>query len=301
MQPFRKGAQRLVTAYNFFIEKGETEKARNVAKRIVGFHNQAARVQGQLALAALERGDLRATSKLVTDAYNENIMDGNTIEAQPTPRGTVMYKTNNKEFAQQQGELGAQQLWSLASGMADGSAFLDSMTDLAATAKSKGKGSYSSDVKAAAQAKKAYDELRRELGSDPIEDAEKKQLSDAYSAYEAAMSMAEPAAEKTKRPRKVLEEDLARTYRNTSVPPPAQAVPEAPAEEESNARWWFPAPAVAAYDYMTGSGEPAAPPQQAIPAQPGAPAQAPAPAAAPAPVPAAAAPPPRRPAAHLAV
>jgi hypothetical protein len=210
MQPFRKGAQRLVTAYNFFIEKGETEKARNVAKRIVGFHNQAARVQGQLALAALERGDLRATSKLVTDAYNENIMDGNTIEAQPTPRGTVMYKTDNKAFAQQQGELGAQQLWSLASGMADGSAFLDSMTDLAATAKSKGKGSYSSDVKAAAQAKKAYDELRRELGSDPsvLEDAEKKQLSDAYSAYEAAMAKAETAAEKTKRPRKVLEEDL---------------------------------------------------------------------------------------------
>ena len=240
MEPYRKGAQRLVTAYNFFVEKGETEKARNVAKRIVAFHNQAARVQGQLAQAAIERGDLRAASKLVTDAYNENIMDGKTIEAQPTPRGTVAYKTDNEAFAQQQGEIGAQQLWALASGAADGSAFLDAMTDLAATAKSKG--SYSADVKAAAQARKSYEELKRKFdsNSDILEEEELKplraQLSDAYSAYEAALKKAETAAEKTKRPRKVFEEDLARTYRNTSVPPPAeQALPEAPAEESGGA------------------------------------------------------------------
>jgi hypothetical protein len=288
MEPYRKGAARLVTAYNFFMEKGETEKARNVAKRIVGFHKQAAQTRGKLAMAALERGDLRAASKLVTDAYNEDIIDGSTMEAAPTPRGTVMYKTNNTEFAQQQGEIGAQELWTLAGQVADGSAFIDRMTDLAATSKSKGKGSYTKDVREAALAKKNYDTAKKQFDMMDFEDGSEEakalraELSGAYDTYQKALEKAETAAEKTKRPRKVLLDDLGREYRSASVAPPAeQAVPEEP-EEKSDGSWWNPSTFSEGVNRAINSTIPGGgdwfgiqSSKQAVPAQP-APQQAPA-------------------------
>jgi hypothetical protein len=245
MEPYRKGAARLVTAYNFFVEKGDMEKARNVAKRIVGFHKLAAQTQGNLAMAALERGDLRAASKLVTDAYNENVFDGNTLEAAPTPRGTVMYKTNNKNFAQEQGEVGAQELWALAAKVADGSAFIDSMTDLAATAKSKGKGSYSKDVAEAARARNQLEALvaKRETVDDEKQLAEiEKQIAAQQETVMSTLEKARNAARLTKRPQEVFEKDYLRALKvepDFAIPAAGGAAPEAP-EEKSDGSWWNP-------------------------------------------------------------
>lgn len=290
MEPYRKGAARLVTAYNFFVEKGDMQKARNVAKRIVAFHKLASQTQGNLALAALERGDLNAASKLVTDAYNENVPDGKTIEATPTPRGTIAYKTNNEDFAQQQGEIGAQELWALASKVADGSEFIDRMTDLAATAKSKGKGSYSNDVAEAARARNQLDALvaQRESVDDEAQLAElDKQIAAQQKTVMSTLEKARKAARLTRRPQEVFEKDYLRALKvepDFAIPAAGAAtaaVPEAPQGSSGFGSYLGMVEGAtpqgigrrigaAIGDYFTGGDEPAAQPapQQAAPARP---------------------------------
>lgn len=255
MEPYRKGAVRLVEAYKFFVEKGDIEKARKIAGEIIKFNQQASMTLGQLALAAIERGDLQSASKLVADAYDQ-VPDGGKIEAQPTPKGTIAYKIDKEGTARQQGEIGARELWGLASKVADGSAFLERMTALAAEGtpgaapagktsgetKTGGKrGSYKADVATAAKARKIYDTLNgryetavKDFGADSEEAAAlKQQVSDAASAYNTAWEKAQRAAEKTKRPTSVLDKDFKLQLGKVVVDPTEiePAIPEAPAAE----------------------------------------------------------------------
>lgn len=303
MEPYRKGAARLVEAYNFFVEKGDVEKARKIAGEIIKFNRAASMTLGQLALAALDSGDLQAASKLVADAYDQ-VPDGGKAEAQPTSKGTIAFKIDREGYARQQGEIGARDLWALASKVADGSAFLERMTALAAEgtptsesnkpAEGKGKkrGSYTADVAAAAKARKIYDTLNDRyesmLDGGATEEevaALKKQVSDAAKAYTAAREKAQRAAEKTKRPPSVLEKDFKAQLGAVALDPAElePAIPdEAPVDDrgvwQRNAPYW-----------LGGRDAPAAAPapEEALPTQP-----APAPAAAPA-APPASGPPPR--------
>lgn len=227
-----KGAKTLVEAYKFFTSKGDAVKAKKIAGQIIKFNQMASMTQGQMALEALRQGDLVSASKLITDAYNENVPDGGSIEATPTPKGTVLYKIDRAGYAQQQGELGAKQMWELASGVADGSQFVQRMAALAGEAtadpnepgpvvtdgskpKSK-KRSYSTDVAAAAQARKSldivqkqYDQAVADFGADSDEaKALSGQLSAASGAWDSAWKTAQKAAKATKRPRKVLLTDF---------------------------------------------------------------------------------------------
>lgn len=293
MEPYRKGAARLVEAYNFFVEKGDVEKARKIAGEIIKFNRAASMTLGQLALAALDSGDLQAASKLVADAYDQ-VPDGGKAEAQPTPKGTIAFKIDREGYARQQGEIGARDLWGLASKVADGSAFLERMTALAAEGtptsgsnnpaggKGKKRGSYTADVAAAAKARKIYDTLNDRyesmLDGGATEEevaALKKQVSDAAKAYTTAREKAQRAAEKTKRPPSVLEKDFKAQLGAVALDPAElePAIPdEAPVDDrgvwQRNAPYW-----------LGGRDAPtAAPaPEEALPTQP-----APAPAAAPA-------------------
>jgi hypothetical protein len=244
-----KGAKTLVNAYKFFMEKGDAVKAKKIAGQIIKFNQMASMTQGQLALDALRAGDLVSASKLVSDAYNENVPDGGSIKAEPTPNGTVLYKIDRAGFAQQQGELGAKQMWELASGVANGSQFIQRMSALAGEAtvdpnepgpvvtdesKSKGKKrTYSADVATAAQARKSLDAVQKkhdQAVADGYTEEElapiSEQLSAANTAWDAAWKTAQKAAKATKRPRKTLIEDLRRESSVALPGQPAEATEE---------------------------------------------------------------------------
>lgn len=242
MEPYRMGAARLVDAYKFFIEKGDVDKARNIAKQILDFNREASMTLGQLALAAIERGDLQSASKLVTDAYDQ-VPDGGKIETQPTSKGTIAYKIDREGFAQQQGEIGARELWGIASKVADGSAFIERMTALAGEGtpgaaatgkgeKSKKRGSYTADIADAARAQKDYESFVARYEEASVEDKRKmrEELKRFRDAADRALARAQTAGKKTGRPADTVSKDLANALKSTisALPPePPADKPEA--------------------------------------------------------------------------
>lgn len=240
MEPFRKGAARLVDAYNFFIEKGDVEKARKIAAKIIKFHQQASMTRGQLALEALRQGDIPSASKLITDAANEDVPDGVTVSVQPTQSGTVAFKIDKEGQAVQQGELDAQQMWELAAGVADGSQFLKRMAVLAgqgdptSPGNPQGKGkkrSYRATVREAAEATKQYDSLLKAYEEEVDPERQKElyaTLKKAYTAKEKALAAARRGADATGRDLDRLNKDLAAALKAA-----AGALPPDPNAEET--------------------------------------------------------------------
>lgn len=251
MEPYRKGAARLVNAYNFFVEKGDVNKARKIAAQILKFDQMATMTLGNLAQTAIEQGNLRGASKLVSDAYNNHIPDGGKMEAQATPRGTIAYKIDAAESGRQQGEISAQQLWQLAGGIANGSEFIKSMEVLAgrapATSESNdgapaGKGkkrSYTQTVAEAAEAMNRFEDLSSAYAEATAEE-KKKLYADLKASREAAdkaYATAVRGAKATKRKPGDLQKDLSAARKNAMGALPED--PNAPAsEEESGGSWW---------------------------------------------------------------
>jgi len=131
MPPNYKGAARLATAYQYFMDRGDVERAANVAQRIVLFDKMASMTRGRLAQHALQMGDVNSASTLIEDAYNENIPDGQKLSVTPNQNGTVNYNLTNNGKTVQNGTASPQDLWKIAAGVADGSEFVKSMANIA--------------------------------------------------------------------------------------------------------------------------------------------------------------------------
>lgn len=276
MEPWVKGAARLYYAYNYFIEQGQPEKARNVAKRIVAFDKMASQTLGHLARTAVEQNDLVSGSKLVTDAYNENIPDGNKMTAQPTPKGTVLYKIERKGKVIQQGEATSRQLWEMAGKIADGSEYIRRMGRIAqeagasseggAAPKGKVKRSYPETVRDAAKALVELEDLETSLAdtSQLSEDqlkALQKEYADKRKTVEVLMNRAERVRAGVNRSPEEFDKDFLAAKRAAKGRAIPAALPEEPKEEPGWFSGWF-----------GGDEAPAA--EQAVPATPPAPARA---------------------------
>lgn len=248
LAPYRKGAARLVEAYNFFVEKGEPDKARKIAAQIIKFDQMASQTLGTLAQTAAEQNDVVSASKLLTDAYNEHLPDGNTLTTQPTEKGTVLFKIERDGKVVQQGEADTRQIWEMAGKVADGSEFLKRMARLAneggtsqgkdAPAK-KGKRSYPADLRAAAKAANEIEALQGEIETLQAEGVEEgseeltqlqKQFNTKLREAEAAMARAEQSREKTGRPMDVFEKDFINARKASKQTALPEAFPEAPAD-----------------------------------------------------------------------
>ena len=255
------GAKKLVWSYNFFAQKGDTVKARKIATQIMEANKEATKLQGILALESLRAGDLQSASKLVTDAANENIPDGVTIEAEPTAKGTILYKIDKGGYAKQQGEIGAAEMWKLATGMADGSMYIKRMAALAGEAsvgedepvvtsdgKKKVTRNWDEAVMDAAQAKvdlkaaeERFNKAKDLYGDAPEDDEGKAGLAAAETAVEAsrkafakAMGTITRGAKKTGRKTS----DIAKALRDADAlvtPGGRKAEAEAPPEEGAEA------------------------------------------------------------------
>jgi hypothetical protein len=130
---YMKGAARLSEAFSYYMDRGEIERAANVAKRILLFDKQASQTRGFMAQQALEQGDTASAARLISDAYNENIPDGQQLKTVLNPDGSVSYTVMKGDEVVQQGTANTEQLWAMAAKVKDGSEFLNRMAKLAQT------------------------------------------------------------------------------------------------------------------------------------------------------------------------
>jgi hypothetical protein len=236
LQPYMKGAARLATLYQFALDKGDTEAAQQVAKRILQYNMMAAKTQGTLAMQALQKGDLQSGTKLLADAY-DNVPDGQHLDYNLTKDGNVQYKVMNGEQVVQQGVANTAQLWGMAKGVASGQEFLTRMAHIAGEGdeKSGRKMSYSQAVDAAGTASKRYEELLAKY-NDSSDDEKKTMYADLKAAdaqNQKAMKDAQYVAQKSGNKSGTLSKDITARRRALDT-----ALPEDPNASEQGGRTW---------------------------------------------------------------
>lgn len=124
MDPFIRGRARLGMAYDYYISRGEPEKAANVTKRILLFDKMASQARGKIAMQLINSGNPDKGAQVLVDAYNENIHDGSTIEVKPTGGGNFSFTVMKDGKVVDQGQGAAADLATMAGGVANGSEFI---------------------------------------------------------------------------------------------------------------------------------------------------------------------------------
>jgi hypothetical protein len=123
MSPWDRGRARLGAAYEYFVSRGEPEKAAKVAQRILLFDKMASQTRGQLAVQMISGGDAPNGAKVLVDAYNENIHDGSVLDVKQLPDGRYGFTVTKDGKVVQQGAGTAADLAALAGNVANGSEF----------------------------------------------------------------------------------------------------------------------------------------------------------------------------------
>lgn len=124
MEPWNKGRARLAFAYDFFVSRGEPEKAANVAKRILLFDKMASQARGKIAVQLITSGKAADGARVLVDAYNENIHDGSLLDVKPMQDGRFGFTVTKDGKVVQQGAGTAAELAALAGNVANGSEFV---------------------------------------------------------------------------------------------------------------------------------------------------------------------------------
>lgn len=123
---YMKSAAMLAEGYNYFMERGQPEKAVRFAKQILVTQKQMSQTLGNLALNAMEQGDVQNACKLFNDACNK-FPSANEISVQPGQANSLIYTVKDAGKVVDQGQMNTQQFWELATGVSDGSLFIKQM------------------------------------------------------------------------------------------------------------------------------------------------------------------------------
>lgn len=120
---YMKSAAMLAEGYNYFMERGQPEKAVRFAKQILVTQKQMSQTLGNLALNAMEQGDVQSACKLFNDACNK-FPSANEISVQPGQANSLIYTVKDAGKVVDQGQMNTQQFWELATGVSNGSLFI---------------------------------------------------------------------------------------------------------------------------------------------------------------------------------
>lgn len=123
---YLKGAAVLGSAYTYFLENGEPEKAAKIARGILITNKQMTQTLGALAQAAVERGDMESAAKLMSDAGN-GFPSGQKFDVKTDEAGNVRYSIMEKGEVLKEGTLDTEQFWQMAAKVKDGSMYLEEM------------------------------------------------------------------------------------------------------------------------------------------------------------------------------
>lgn len=176
LTPGQRSAARLSAIYQFYGDDPDT--AADASARLLLREKWVSQARGGLALQALEQDDVKSAAKLVADAYNENLPDGNTIHVKvdPVDKGVVFQQLNEMQEKIFGGKVDKSQLVQLASNTADGSIFTSRLAQVAAMAdKKRGAGTGAAvDPSAFNAAKANYLALSEAEDADPeaVQEAE---------------------------------------------------------------------------------------------------------------------------------
>ena len=169
LTPGQRSAARLSAIYQFYGDEPDT--AADAAARLLLREKWVAQTRGALALQALEQDDTQSAAKLVADAYNENLPDGNTIHVKvdPADKGVVFKQLNELQEEMFGGKVDKRDLVQLAANTADGSIFTSRLAQVAAMADKKRGGGAAGKIDPSAfnAAKANYLALSKDENADP--------------------------------------------------------------------------------------------------------------------------------------
>lgn len=123
MDNWSKGRARLGYAYDYFVQRGEPEKATKVAQRLLMFDKMASEARGKIAVQLINGGDPGKGATVLMDAYNDNIHDGSTIDVKPAADGQFSFSISKEGKVVNEGTGSTSQLAELAGSVANGSEF----------------------------------------------------------------------------------------------------------------------------------------------------------------------------------
>jgi len=124
--PHMKSAATMSAAYNYFMERGEQDKAVRAAKGLLVAERRMTQTLGQLGLQAFEDGNVTEACRLINDACNR-FPTGHMIEVQPGPDGVITYQVSNEDGPVERGRLNGNEFIELATGVADGQLYMKMM------------------------------------------------------------------------------------------------------------------------------------------------------------------------------
>jgi hypothetical protein len=192
-----KSAATLSAAYDYFMGKGQQEKAVRAAKGFLVAERRMTQTLGALTLQAFEDGNVNEACRLLNDACNR-FPSGHKIEVTPNKQGVLVYQVSNEDGVVEQGRLSGDEFVEFATGVADGRLYTKMMMHFVSDAESdKGKsqsfGSALDDVNANYSALVQAQTALQSLGTDAPY-AERKAAFDAVQQANAALESSRKAA-----------------------------------------------------------------------------------------------------------
>jgi hypothetical protein len=152
----------LAEGYQFFMDKGEPEKAVRFAQQIMLTQKNMSQTLGALTMQAIENGDLPSACRLLSDACNK-FPSGHEITITPDPNRGLTYTVKDNGELVDQGSLNTTQLWELAGTVQNGSLFLQSVAQFGANQQRNPRMTPERAINAAIDARYASDDANRAL------------------------------------------------------------------------------------------------------------------------------------------
>lgn len=123
-----KAVARLKAGYDYFLKKGDPDKAKKYAESILLYTRQAVQYAGASAEQKIRAGDVAGAAKDIQDAHNQ-IPDGSSLYVDKVnPDGKVDYRVVDEDGdLTERGQATTNQLLYLATGMKNGSEWLSQM------------------------------------------------------------------------------------------------------------------------------------------------------------------------------
>ncbi len=141
LEPHLRSMARLNGAYEFYLKKGDPQKAAAVAASMMSYARKVAMSGGTQIQALIEKGNLAGAAKVASRVYEE-LPNGNKLDIKPTKDGKALeYKVFDVDGTPTDGgRMAIDQFMELATGLQNGTAWFQSMGYYGGQARSQQRG-----------------------------------------------------------------------------------------------------------------------------------------------------------------
>lgn len=130
MNDAARAIARLNAGYDYYLQKGEPQKALKYAASMVLYARSHSMMAGQIAAQALQRGNVPVAAQAIVEAHNQ-LPDGKAIQIKGVDQQGVSYAVVDTDGnLTDQGRANLDQMMHLATGMQNGSVWLQQMGEL---------------------------------------------------------------------------------------------------------------------------------------------------------------------------